>query len=71
MPIMDGFTSSKLIKMYCDEMKSDKAPLICALTAYTTDEFKRKSLDHCMDLFFTKPLSAKDLLNLIDTCKRK
>ena len=43
MPIMCGFDAAKKIKSLYMEGKLSYLPYICALTAYTTDEFKTKS----------------------------
>ena len=55
MPEMDGFQSSKLI---CNSFKMGKLkmkPFIAAITAYTSDEMKRKAYINGMDKFLTKP----------------
>jgi CheY-like chemotaxis protein len=46
MPIMDGFNSSlKINELYQDnEETSVKAPIIVCLTAYVSDEVKKKAL---------------------------
>lgn len=40
MPIMDGYEASIEIKRLHNEGAIRKLPVICALTAYTTPEFK-------------------------------
>jgi CheY-like chemotaxis protein len=40
-------------------------PYICALTGYTTEEFKQKAKDNGMNYFLTKPFESKEIDNLM------
>lgn len=49
MPILDGYEASIEIKRMFNDGIIKKLPCICALTAYTTSEFKQKALKSGMD----------------------
>lgn len=55
MPEMDGFESSSLISASYREGKIKKKPMIAAITAYTSDEMKRRATQNGMEKFLTKP----------------
>ena len=51
---MDGFEATNKIKSLFKE-NNNSSPFICALTAYSQDEFKDKCKIAGMDYFITKP----------------
>ena len=55
MPIMNGYEATKEL------LKSDKRPLIVALTANALKEDKEQCFEAGMDYFISKPIRAKDL----------
>ena len=60
MPVMDGFEATSKIKSINPEI-----PII-ALTAYSTTEDKKKSLENGCDDFMSKPFKRKKLYLLLD-----
>ena len=48
-----------------NEGEIEKNLYICALTAYTTSEFKTKCFSNGMDYFMTKPISTRDIMTLV------
>lgn len=62
MPIMDGFTATRIIK----GLILKKTPYICGLSAHANQEAKDKGLDAGMDQYLTKPLNRKELYDLIE-----
>ena len=62
MPIMDGFTATRIIK----GLILKKTPYICGLSAHANQEAKDKGVDAGMDQYLTKPLNRKELYDLIE-----
>jgi PAS domain S-box-containing protein len=60
MPIMDGHTATKLIKMFRPDL-----PII-AQTAYALDNDKEKFLENGFDDYVSKPIQAATLFTTID-----
>ncbi len=60
MPVMDGWTATRLIK---SEPRTGSIPLI-ALTAYTMPEDRQRAFDSGCDEYIPKPM---DLLDLVDS----
>ena len=65
MPEMDGFQSSKLICSSFKMLKLKTKPYIAAITAYTSDEMKRKAYINGMDKFLTKPAQIQHVYTVI------
>ncbi|PCJ15190.1 MAG: hypothetical protein COB04_13515, partial [Gammaproteobacteria bacterium] len=63
MPIMDGFTATRIIK----GLILNKAPYICGLSAHANQESKDKGFDAGMDHYLTKPLNRDELYRLIES----
>jgi CheY-like chemotaxis protein len=64
MPVMDGYTATREIRML--EKKMEKPPIpIIALTAYAFEEDIRKSMDAGCDYHLSKPVRKGDLLECI------
>ena len=63
MPIMDGFEATEKIR----EMGNDKLPVI-ALTAFSEMFQKKNALEKGFNMFMTKPLNRKALIENIYTC---
>lgn len=59
MPEMDGVQSATLINQEFREGRLSARPFICALTAYGTDEMKRKVKMSGMQHFLTKPAESE------------
>lgn len=59
MPLMNGFDATKAIKK-----KAPNVPII-SQTAYAMAEDRTKSLEAGCDDYIAKPISSKDLLNLL------
>ena len=62
MPIMDGYTSSKLIREYETAHKRPKTPII-ALTADAMPGTREKCMEYGMDDYLTKPIDFELLSN--------
>jgi CheY-like chemotaxis protein len=63
MPIMDGFEATEKIR----EMGNNKLPVI-ALTAFTEMFRKKNALEKGFNMYMTKPLNRKALMENISTC---
>ncbi len=63
MPEMDGLTATRLIRQA--EAVTKTHTLIIAVTAFTTKEDEERCMAAGMDGFLTKPLSAKNLFEMI------
>lgn len=63
MPEMDGLTATQLIRQA--EAVTKTHTLIIAVTAFTTKEDEERCMAAGMDGFLTKPLSAKNLFEMI------
>ncbi|PCI44624.1 MAG: hypothetical protein COB51_09920 [Moraxellaceae bacterium] len=62
MPIMDGFTATRIIK----GLILKKTPYVCGLSAHANQEAKDKGFDAGMDHYLTKPLNRQELYDLIE-----
>jgi CheY-like chemotaxis protein len=67
MPVMDGFQATEEIRHLHERGVIKSNPVICALTAYTTDTFETKAFDCGMDFFMTKPVKIKEIDKLIES----
>ena len=65
MPIMDGFEASQKILKYITKYDSKKLPYIITLTAYNTEEIRRKSMESGMQDFLTKPVNSESLEEIL------
>lgn len=65
MPVMDGNESSRLINKEFREGRLSSKPFISAITAYTSEEMKRKSINCGMQKFLTKPAQFDRVFALI------
>ncbi|MDF2595955.1 MAG: sensor hybrid histidine kinase [Clostridia bacterium] len=64
MPVMDGYEASKIIRE--KEKITQKHIPIIALTANSTEEDQRKSIEAGMDEYLTKPIKSENLyLNIL------
>ncbi|CDW74528.1 multi-sensor hybrid histidine kinase [Stylonychia lemnae] len=63
MPIMDGFKASQEIKKL--DTTNNNQIYIVALTAYTTENFKEKSIECGMDLFINKPVNSFQISKIL------
>ncbi|TNV86050.1 hypothetical protein FGO68_gene11217 [Halteria grandinella] len=61
MPVMDGFEATKKIR----EKYGERAPPIVALTAFTTEETKRRCYQSGMIGFLTKPLELQKFREIL------
>jgi two-component system CheB/CheR fusion protein len=59
LPGLDGFEVARHLR---DEM-GPLRPYIIAITAFTQDRFREKANDAGVDLFLTKPVSSRELIN--------
>ncbi len=62
MPVMDGFEAAKIIRE-----TNSKIPII-ALTAYTDNFFKEKSIEAGMNYFLSKPYKKEVIYSTINKC---
>jgi signal transduction histidine kinase/ActR/RegA family two-component response regulator len=69
MPIMDGYLATKEIRHY-ENNGGQKIPII-ALTAHAMYGDKERCLNEGMDGYLSKPVSRKDLTNLISSLFKK
>ena len=59
MPNCDGPTAAAaILKLLKEHRPSEPPVLICCVTAYTTDDFRKTALDSGMKHFFTKPVKS-------------
>ncbi len=65
MPILDGFQSTQSIRIFENENKKNRTPII-ALTAHAMKDYYHKCIANDMDDYLTKPLKKKDLLDIVD-----
>ncbi|MEO5351118.1 MAG: PAS domain S-box protein [Magnetococcus sp. YQC-3] len=64
MPVMDGYTATRRIRQW--ERESQRSPMvIIALSAHASEEERQRSLDAGCDSFFSKPISKKTLLHVL------
>ncbi|MBF0462906.1 MAG: response regulator [Magnetococcales bacterium] len=64
MPRMDGYTATRQIRQWEQEERHSPTPII-ALSAHTMEEEIQRSLEAGCNLYLTKPISKKRLLNEI------
>ncbi|MBI4404010.1 MAG: PAS domain S-box protein [Deltaproteobacteria bacterium] len=64
MPRLDGFEATKTIRAMPDPRKA-KVPII-AITAHALKNYEERCLDAGMDGYFSKPLNAKKLLDVLE-----
>lgn len=65
MPVMCGFTSTKLIREY--EKKEDLTPTpVLALTAYSFDDGLDKAIRVGFNEYLTKPIEKRQLIKIIE-----
>ncbi len=62
MPVMDGFTASKTIRML---QKTSSTLTIAALTAHALDDYRDRAKSAQMDAYLTKPIRTADLAELL------
>ena len=60
MPEMSGYDATRAIRDEEQQTPSSTATIICALTANTSEEDKKRCLECGMDDFLTKPVSWKE-----------
>ncbi len=61
MPVMDGIDATKEIR----KLGNGQRPYICALTAYASEQERRRALEAGMDDFLSKPLTKDNLVELL------
>ncbi|MEG3638152.1 ATP-binding protein [Magnetococcus sp. PR-3] len=64
MPVMDGITATKEIRLWEQRNKKASLPII-ALTAHALKEYEDQSHEAGCDLYLTKPIKKKRLLDII------
>jgi signal transduction histidine kinase/CheY-like chemotaxis protein len=64
LPEMDGLEATRQVKARYREQGHD--PPIVALTAFTSEEDRRRCLDAGMQAYLSKPVQAQELLHVID-----
>ncbi|MBF0184021.1 MAG: MASE1 domain-containing protein [Magnetococcales bacterium] len=64
MPIMDGYTATRLIRQWETESAQPSIPIV-ALTAHALEGDQQKSLDAGCNLHVTKPIKKQKLLEVI------
>ena len=55
MPEMDGIESANEIQKQFNKGELSVKPYIAAITAYTSEEMKKKAMSNGMEKFLTKP----------------
>ena len=64
MPVMDGYTATRLIRLWEAEKRRPRTPIV-ALTAYALTEDEGKSFEAGCDGHLTKPIKKEHLLEAI------
>ncbi len=64
MPVMDGYEATKKIREL-EKMSKSKVPIL-GVTAYTSDENKKKYFQSGMDDYIAKPIRVDDLYIVLD-----
>ncbi|MBF0362022.1 MAG: response regulator [Oligoflexia bacterium] len=64
MPVMDGYTATKMIREYEINNKLKRTPIV-ALTAFALSNEKQNCYDAGCDYHLSKPIKKEDLLNSI------
>ena len=67
LPGLDGYQVAERIR---DELQ-DERPLIIAVTAYSQDRYRDQAMEAGIDLYLTKPVSGKELLQHIEETPRR
>jgi hypothetical protein len=70
MPEIDGFEASRIIRENKDAIWDGNVPII-ALTAYTSEDEVKKSLEAGMNDYITKPAEKEKLLRIIEKWKQR
>ncbi len=70
MPVMDGYTATKLIREW-EKSRKQKGAMIIALTANALKEDEQKSIDAGCNIHLTKPIKKDKLLNIIAECSQQ
>lgn len=65
MPVMDGFTSARLIRAYEAENKLGAATII-ALTGLASAEAQKESFSSGINLFMSKPVPMRDVKRVLE-----
>ena len=66
MPEMDGpAVARKIVKMFSGDVLQSELPFICCCSAYTRNDYKNKAIKAGMNHFLTKPISIRDLEELL------
>jgi len=65
MPVIDGYEATETLRKFEKESKRDRIPII-ALSAYIQLEDIEKSFKAGCDAYLTKPVSKKNILNVIN-----
>lgn len=63
MPVMDGFQATLEIKKLCEIYNFEIH--IVALTAYTTELFREKSMSSGMNEFINKPVNSDQIRHIL------
>ena len=67
MPECNGPESTMLIRKFLKDVgiERNKQPVICCLSAYSEEEFQKKSIESGMDMFLAKPIFKKHINQLL------
>ena len=69
MPNLNGIQTATAIRAICNNLSDDDCPIpqpfICCCTSYTEDNFKNEAINVGMNDFLTKPVSSKQLKELL------
>jgi CheY-like chemotaxis protein len=65
MPVMDGLTSSRHIRMYEVENSLPRTRIV-ALTCFSSPEYQRDAALSGVDMFLIKPVPMKTLKPILD-----
>lgn len=65
MPVMDGLTSTKKIRIYERESNLEKTRIV-ALTCFSSQEYQRDARVSGVDMFLIKPVPMKTLQPILE-----
>jgi CheY-like chemotaxis protein len=65
MPVMDGLEASRQIRLFDQESKRDRVPIV-ALTGAASESARQEAFSAGIDHFLTKPVSLKVLRDFVD-----
>lgn len=65
MPVMDGLEATRRIRMWEQEKREYKTPII-ALTAHAFQEHRQKTIDAGCTEFLAKPIKKQDLIDVVN-----